>query len=65
MTYAAFTPSRISPSCKSHVLICMKLSGTWLSRGSYRVYLAVMGSTWQLQGLRPVKIVLRGSYGTV
>ena len=32
--------------------IFMKLSGTWLSCGSYRVYVAVVGSTCLLRVLR-------------
>ena len=30
-----------------------KLSGTWLSHGSYGSYMAVTRSTWLIQGLRP------------
>ena len=49
--YATVTPARKSPSCKSEIFA--KLSGTWLSRGSYGVFMAVMGSSWLLRGLRP------------
>ena len=68
--YAAVTPSRNSPSHRSHVKhLFAKLSRTWLSRDSYGVYVAITGSTWKIRGVRPallflVKIFLSGSYGT-
>ena len=51
----------LKTSCKNHVPYIdnkfkTNLSGRWVSRGNYGVYLAVMGSAW---GLRD----LRGSYG--
>ena len=65
---AAVTPSRkicpVRATCMRTIFA--KLSGTWLSRGSYGVYVAVTRSMWPLRGLRPVlfaKIALRGSYG--
>ena len=47
------TSSRKSSSRKSHVRKLAKLSGTWLSRGSYGLYFVVTGSTWLSRGLRP------------
>ena len=39
-------------TCKT---IFTKLSGTWLSRGSYRVYMTVTGFTWLLRVLHPTQ----------
>ena len=38
----------ITPSC---LAIFAKWSGMWLSRGSYGIYMAIMGFTWLLWGV--------------
>ena len=46
LSNALVTPLRNSPSCKNHIKqFFVKLSGMWLSLDSYRVYMAVTGST--------------------
>ena len=53
-TFTRKLPTRIKEPCTcARKTLFPTLRGAWVSRGSYRVHVAVIGSTWWLRDLCP------------